>query len=54
LAERATEGKANKNNSLGLSVELVEALPLVPRGRRVAHKRKSFVVEPTRYGPAVL
>jgi hypothetical protein len=50
LAERVTKGKANKNNSLGSSVELVEALPLVPRGRRVVRKCKAFVVEPTRYG----
>ncbi|XP_025819844.1 atherin-like [Panicum hallii] len=28
-------------------MELVEALPLVPRGRRVVRKRKAFVVEPT-------
>jgi hypothetical protein len=54
LAERATEGKANKNNSPGSSVELVEALPLVLRGRRVVRKRKVFVVDPTRYGAAVL
>jgi hypothetical protein len=52
--ERATEGKANKKNSPRSSVELVEALPLVPRGRRVVHKCKACVVEPTRYGAAVL
>jgi hypothetical protein len=33
-------------------VELVEALPLIPRGRRVVHKGKAFVVEPTRYANA--
>jgi hypothetical protein len=54
LVEKAAEGKANKNNSPGSSVELVEALPSVPRGRRVVHKRKANVVESTRYGTAVL
>jgi hypothetical protein len=54
LADQATEGKANKNNSLESSVELVEALPSVPRGRRVVRKRKANVVEPTRYGAAIL
>jgi hypothetical protein len=53
-AEKATEGKANKNNSPGSSVELVEALPSIPRGRRMVRKRKANVVEPTRYGAAVL
>jgi hypothetical protein len=52
--EKATEGKANKNNSPGSSMELVEALPSVRRGRRVVRKRKANVVEPTRYGAAVL
>jgi hypothetical protein len=33
---------------------LVEALPLVPRGRRVVRKRKAYVVEPTSYESAVL
>jgi hypothetical protein len=54
LAERVTEGKAKKNNSPGSSVELTEALPLVPRGRRVVHKRKAHVVEPPRYEVVVL
>jgi hypothetical protein len=54
LAERATEGKANKNNSSESSVELLEALPSVPRGRWVVRKRKAYIVEPTRYGVAVL
>jgi hypothetical protein len=53
-AQRATEGKVNKNNSPRSSVELVEALPSVPRGHRVVRKRKANVVEPTRYGAAVL
>jgi hypothetical protein len=52
--EKATEGKVNKNNSPGSSVELVEALPSVPRGRWVVRKRKANIVEPTRYGAAIL
>jgi hypothetical protein len=51
LGEKAAKGKANKNNSPGSSVELVEALPSVPRSRRVVRKH---VVESTRYGTAVL
>jgi hypothetical protein len=54
LTERAIEGKAKKNNSPRSSVELVEALPLVPRGRRLVPKHKACVVEPTRYGATVL
>jgi hypothetical protein len=54
LAERITEGKLKKNNSPGSSLDLAEALPLVPRGRRVVHKRKAHVVEPPRYEVVVL
>jgi hypothetical protein len=54
LAEKAAEGKVNKNNSPGSSVELVEALPSVPRGRRVVRKRQANVVKPTRYGTVIL
>jgi hypothetical protein len=54
LVEMAAEGKANKNNSSRSSVELVEALPSVPRGRRVVRKRKAHVVEPPRYEDAIL
>jgi hypothetical protein len=53
LADREIEGKA-KNNSPGSSVELVEALPVVPRGRRIVRKRKAHVVEPSRYEVAAL
>jgi hypothetical protein len=35
-------------------MELTEALPLVPRGRRVVRKRKAHVVEPSRYEVATL
>jgi hypothetical protein len=54
LAERETEGKAKRNNSAGPSVELTEALPLVPRGRRVVHKRSAHAVEAPRYEVAAL
>jgi hypothetical protein len=45
LAEKEAEGKV-KNNSPGSSVELVESLPVVPRGRRIVRKRKAHVIEP--------
>jgi hypothetical protein len=51
LAEKAAEEKVDKNNSSGSSVELVEVLPSVPRGRQVVRKR---VVKSIRYGTAVL
>jgi hypothetical protein len=54
LAEKAAEGKVNKKNSPGSSMELVEALPSVPRGRRVVRKCKANVVQSTRYGTDVL
>jgi hypothetical protein len=54
LAEKAAEGKVNKNNSSGSFVELVEALPLVPWGRRVVRKRRANIVKSSRYGTAVL
>jgi hypothetical protein len=52
--EREAEGKAKRNNSLVLSVELTETLPMVPQGRRVARKRKAHVVESSRYEVAAL
>jgi hypothetical protein len=54
LAEKVIKGKAKKNNSPGSSVELAEALPLVPQGHRVVRKRKAHVVEPPRYEAAIL
>jgi hypothetical protein len=54
LAERAAEGKAKKNNSPRSSVELAEALPAIPRGRRVVRKHKAHVVEPSRYEVVIL
>jgi hypothetical protein len=54
LMEKAAEGKPNKNNSPGSSVELVEALPSVRRGRWVVQKRKANIVESTRYGTTAL
>jgi hypothetical protein len=54
LAEREVEGKVRRNNSPGPSMELIEALPLVPRGRRVVHKRKTHVVQSSRYEVPVL
>jgi hypothetical protein len=44
LAKKAAEGKANKNNSPESSMELVEALPSVPRGHQVVRKCKANVV----------
>jgi hypothetical protein len=41
LVEKETEGEARKDNSSGPAVELTEALPLVPQGRRVVRKRKA-------------
>jgi hypothetical protein len=54
LVEKAAKGKANKNNSPGSSMELVEALPSVPRGCRVVRKCKANIVKSTRYETAVL
>jgi hypothetical protein len=52
-AERVTEGKAKKNNSPGSSMELDEALPVIPQGCRIVRKRKAHIVEPPRYEVAV-
>jgi hypothetical protein len=35
LVEKEAEGEARRDNSSGLAMELTEALPLVPQGRRV-------------------
>jgi hypothetical protein len=54
LAERKAEGEARRDNSLRPSVELTEALPSVPQGRRVVRKRKTQEVESSRYEYAAL
>jgi hypothetical protein len=54
LAEKETEGEARRDNSSGSAVELIEALPSVPQGRRVVRKRKAQVVESSKYGFAAL
>jgi hypothetical protein len=48
LAETETEGEARKDNSSGPAVELAEALPLVPQGRRVVRKRNAQEIESSR------
>jgi hypothetical protein len=48
-AEKETEGEARRDNSSGPAVELTEALPLVPQGRRVVRKRKAQEIESSRY-----
>jgi hypothetical protein len=48
LAEIETEGEARRDNSSGPAVELAEALPLVPQGRRVVRKRKAQEIESSR------
>jgi hypothetical protein len=54
LAEKETEGEARRDNSPGPAVELTEALPSVPQGRRVVRKREAQVVKSSRYGFAAL
>jgi hypothetical protein len=49
LAEREAKGEARGDNSPGPSVELTEALPSVPQGRRVVRKQKAQEVESSRY-----
>jgi hypothetical protein len=53
-AEKEAKGEARRGNSPRPAVELTEALPLVPQGRRVVRKRKTQVVESSRYGFATL
>jgi hypothetical protein len=52
--EKEVEGEARRDNSSGPAVELTEALPLVPQGRRVVRKRKAQEVESSRYWFAAL
>jgi hypothetical protein len=54
LVERKAEGKARRDNSPGPSMELTEALPSVPQGRRVVRKRKAQEVKSSRYEYAAL
>jgi hypothetical protein len=49
LVEKETEGEARRDNSSGPAVELTEALPLVPQGRRVVRKRKAQEIESSGY-----
>jgi hypothetical protein len=41
LVEKEAEGEARRNDSPRPAMELTEALPLVPQGRRVVRKRKA-------------
>jgi hypothetical protein len=41
LVEKEAEREARRDNSSRPAVELTEALPLVPQGRRVVRKRKA-------------
>jgi hypothetical protein len=49
LVEKEAKGEARRDNSSGPAVELTEALPLVPQGRRVVRKRKAQAIESSRY-----
>jgi hypothetical protein len=53
-AEKQAEGGVRRDNSPRPAVELTDALPLVPLGRRVVHKRKAQVAESSKYGFAAL
>jgi hypothetical protein len=48
-AEEEAEGEAGKGDSSEDTVKLDEALPPVPRSRRVVHKGKLLAVEVPRY-----
>jgi hypothetical protein len=54
LVEEDAEKGAERDNSSRLAVELTEALPQVPQGRRVVRKRKTQEVESSRYWFAAL
>jgi hypothetical protein len=49
LVEKDAEGEARRSNSPGPAMELTEALPLVPQGRRVVRKRKAQEIESSGY-----
>jgi hypothetical protein len=54
LVERKAEGEVRRDNAPGPCVELAEALPSVPQGRRVVRKWKAQEVESSRYEYAAL
>jgi hypothetical protein len=54
LVEEEAEREAGRDNSSRPAVELTEALPQVPQGRRVVRKRKAQEVESSRYWFAAL
>jgi hypothetical protein len=43
--EEEAKGEARRDNSSELVVELADALPLVPQGRRIVRKRKAQEIE---------
>jgi hypothetical protein len=48
-ASEGAEGGPRRDNSSEQSVELTDALPLVPKGQRLVRKRKAQEVETARY-----
>jgi hypothetical protein len=54
LVEKEAKGEARQNNSSGPAMELTDALPLVPQGRRVVRKRKVQEIESSGYWLAAL
>jgi hypothetical protein len=52
--EEEAEREAGRDNYSRPAVELTEALPQVPQGRRVVRKRKAQEVESSRYWFAAL
>jgi hypothetical protein len=53
-AGEGSEGRTPQDNSSDQSVELTSALPPVPQGHRLAHKRKAQELESTGYEPTCL
>jgi hypothetical protein len=48
-AEEEAEGEVRRDNSSEPIMELADALPLVPQGRRIVRKRKAQEIESSRY-----